>query len=78
MNAHVDQLSSNFFTAIKPQIYKSYAVGEYDELFKLLMRGTLISTFLISIIALPFMCGTTYILGLWLVEVPDYAVILLN
>lgn len=75
VNAHVDQLSSNFFTAIKPQIYKSYAVGEYDELFKLMMRGTLISTFLISIIAFPFMCGTTYILGLWLVEVPDYAVI---
>lgn len=75
VNAHVDQLSSNFFTAIKPQIYKSYAVGEYEELFKLMMRGTLISTFLVSIIAFPFMCGTTYILGLWLVEVPDYAVI---
>ena len=75
VNAHVDQLSSNFFTAIKPQIYKSYAVGEYEELFKLMMRGTLISTFLISIIAFPFMCGTSYILGLWLVEVPDYAVI---
>ena len=28
---------------------------------------------LISIIAFPFMCGTTYILGLWLVEVPEYA-----
>lgn len=75
VNAHVDQLSSNFFTAIKPQIYKSYAVGEYEELFKLMMRGTFISTFLISIIAFPVICGTSYILGLWLVEVPDYAVI---
>lgn len=75
VNAHVDQLSTNFFTAIKPQIYKSYALGEYNELFKLMMRGTLISTFLISIIAFPVMCGTSYILGLWLVEVPDYAVV---
>lgn len=75
VNAHVDQLSQNFFIAIKPQIYKSYATEEYNEMFKLMMRGTLISTFLISIIAFPFMCGTSYILGLWLVEVPDYAVI---
>lgn len=75
VNAHVDQLSSNFFTAIKPQIYKSYALGEYDELFKLMMRGTIISTFLISIIAFPVMCGTSFILDLWLVKVPDYAVI---
>ncbi len=75
VNSQVDQLSTNFFTAIKPQIYKSYALGEYEELFKLMMRGTLISTFLISIIAFPVMYGTSYLLGLWLVEVPDYAVI---
>lgn len=75
VNAHVDQLSSNFFTAIKPQIYKSYARQEYEELFKLMMRGTLISTYLVSIIAFPFIAGTSYILGLWLKDVPDYAII---
>lgn len=73
VNAHVDQLSSNFFTAIKPQIYKSYAKGEYEELFTLMMRGTIISTYLVSVIAFPFLSGTTYILSLWLKEVPDYA-----
>ena len=75
VNVNVNQLATNFFTAIKPQIYKSYALGEYDELFKLMMRGTIISTFLISIIAFPVMCGTSFILDLWLVKVPDYAVI---
>lgn len=73
--AHVDLLYSNFFTAIKPQIYKSYAKGEFEDLFKLMMRSTLISTFLISIIAFPVMSGTSYILGLWLKKVPDYTVV---
>ena len=75
VNSHIMQLSSNFFTAIKPQIYKSYAKGELDELFKLIMRGTIISTFLISIIAFPFYSCTSYLLGLWLKEVPAYTVI---
>ena len=72
---HVDALYSNFFTAIKPQIYKSYARGEFEDLFKLLMRGALIGTFLISIIAFPVMSGTSFILGLWLKKVPDYAIV---
>jgi O-antigen/teichoic acid export membrane protein len=75
VNAHVDQLSSNFFTAIKPQIYKSYAKQEFEDLFQLMMRGTIISTYLVSIIAFPFIAGTSYILGLWLKDVPDYAII---
>ena len=75
VNAHVDQLASNFFIAIKPQIYKLYAKGEYDELYKLMMRGTVISTYLVSIIAFPFLSGASYILDLWLKAVPDYAVI---
>ena len=74
VNTHIMQLSTNFLTAIKPQIYKSYAKGELDELYKLIMRGTIISTFLISLIAFPVLSCTSYILGLWLKEVPDYAV----
>lgn len=74
VNSHIVQLSSNFLTAIKPQIYKSYAKGELDELYKLIMRGTIISTFLISLIAFPVFSCTSYILGLWLKEVPNYAV----
>lgn len=74
VNSHIMQLSSNFLTAIKPQIYKSYANEEFDELYKLIIRGTIISTFLISLIAFPVLSCTSYILGLWLKEVPDYAI----
>lgn len=75
VNSHIMQLESNFFTAIKPQIYKSYAKEDFEGLFTLVMRATIISTFLISIIAFPVLSGTSYILGLWLKVVPDYAVV---
>ena len=75
VNMHILQLSTNFFTAIKPQIYKSYAKKEYEDLFRLMMRASIISAFLISIIAFPIIANTSYILGLWLKEVPNYTVL---
>lgn len=75
VNMHILQLSTNFFTAIKPQIYKSYAKKEYEDLFRLMMRASIISAFLISIIAFPIIANTNYILGLWLKEVPNYTVL---
>jgi len=75
VNMHILQLSTNFFTAIKPQIYKSYANKEYEDLFRLMMRASIISAFLISIIAFPIIANTNYILGLWLKEVPNYTVL---
>lgn len=75
VNSHIVQLSSNFFTALKPQIYKTYANGDYNELYKLMMRGTIISAFLISAVAFPVLSGTDFILNLWLKEVPDYAIL---
>lgn len=71
----VSQLSSNFFVAVKPQIYKSYAAGDIKGLNKLVMRSTIICTFLISIIVFPVLANTSYILGLWLKEVPEYTVV---
>lgn len=71
----IHQLSNNFFVAIKPQIYKSYAAAEYNELYKLIMRSTIICSLLTSILVFPVLANTHYILKLWLGVVPDYAVI---
>lgn len=71
----VNQLSGNFFVAVKPQIYKSYAAGDYEDLYKLILRSTMMCSFLVSILIYPVLANTSYILGLWLKEVPDYAVI---
>lgn len=72
---HIMLLSSNFFTAIKPQVYKAYAKQEMEEMFRLLMRSTIICAFLVSVVVYPFLADTGFILGVWLKEVPDYAVL---
>lgn len=71
----ISQLSSNFFTAVKPQIYKSYAAGENKALYKLILRSTIMCSFLVSILVYPILANTPYILGLWLKTVPDYAIV---
>lgn len=71
----VTQLSSNFFVAVKPQMYKSYALGDREGLNTLIMRSTTMCTFLVSILIFPVLANTQYVLGLWLEEIPDYAVI---
>jgi O-antigen/teichoic acid export membrane protein len=69
------QLVTNFFTAVKPQIYKSYASEMYEDLYKLINRSTMICTFLLSLLVFPLMSNTEMILGWWLKKVPEYAVI---
>ena len=68
-------LVTNFFTAVKPQIYKSYASGQFEDLYKLINRSTMICTFLLSILVFPLMTNTEMILGWWLKKVPKYAVV---
>ena len=71
----VFQLVNNFFTAVKPQIYKSYGSGQFQDMYKLINRSTLICTYLLSILVFPLMANTEMVLGWWLKEVPEYAII---
>ena len=68
------QLSNNFFTAVKPQIYKAYSMHEFEDLFKLINRSTILSIYLISIIAFPLILNIDFILKIWLGKIPPYAV----
>ena len=52
---------------------KNYASGNREGLFRLMMTSSKISFFLLLVIALPVMIEISYILRLWLVEVPAYA-----
>ena len=70
----IQQLSGNFFVAVKPQIYKSYAEGDIRGMVNLIMLSTTLCVFLVSIIVLPILTRTEYILNIWLKDVPEYAV----
>lgn len=69
----VNQFFMNFQTAQNPQIVKTYAAGEYQEMHKLIFRSSRISFYLALVVIVPMIYKIDGILGLWLEEVPDYA-----
>ena len=63
----------NFQTAFKPQIVKLYASGETEAFHKLIFRSSKISYILLSLIILPIIINCSFILDIWLDEVPMYS-----
>lgn len=70
----VQQFASNFQTALNPQIIKSYASGNLKDMHLLICRSSKFTFFLVFCLALPIICETPFILGLWLKDVPEYTV----
>lgn len=75
VNSAVNQLSNNFFTAVKPQIYKSYGAGEIEAMHTLILRSTTLCLYLVSIMCMPVLFTTEGVLKLWLHDVPEMTVI---
>lgn len=71
----VMQFVNNFTTAINPQITKSYAAGQKQEMFTLVCRGAKFSYLMLLLLAVPIILEADYLLALWLKTVPEYAVL---
>lgn len=69
---------TNFQLAMAPQIIKSYASNDTDEMFSLVFNGARFSFLLMMNLALPIILKAPFILDLWLVHVPSYTVIFLR
>ena len=74
VNNAVNQFVTNFMMALNPQITKSYAAGEFEEMHKLVYRGSKFSYFLMLFFLIPICLETEMILHLWLNVVPEYSV----
>lgn len=72
VSAAVTSFSGSFNTALNPQITKNYATDDKDYAFKLVMRGSCLSFYLLLLISLPVLCETEIVLRTWLTMVPDY------
>ena len=74
----IAQLNDNFFTAVRPQLYKSFAAGEMKDMHKLICQSTRFSFYLLFLLALPILLETDFILPVWLKgrNVSGYAFIL--
>lgn len=78
VNNTVYQFISNFQVAFEPQIIKSYAAQEKEYLEKLIFRTSKFSFFLLWFFVLPLSLNAPIVLKVWLVEVPEYAVVFLR
>ena len=70
----VNNFTASLGTAISPQITKSYAAGELDRSIRLTFLLAKVQGVLLLLLSLPVIIETDYLLNLWLVDVPDYAV----
>ena len=68
----VQLFSTNFQTALNPQMMKSYAAGDLQAMHVLLFRSAKFTFMLLLCLMLPLMLEINTVLGLWLKEVPKY------
>lgn len=74
----VVNLSNNFGQAISPQINKSFASGNVKYMHQLIFMSSKYTFYLLFIMVLPIMLEAKTLLSLWLVEVPNHAVVFLQ
>lgn len=72
------QFSSNFLMAVNPQITKTYARSEMDEMHKLVFRACKFSYFMLFLLSLPIVFETEVILGIWLKTPPENTALFLR
>lgn len=69
----VDGFVNNFLTAVKPQITKSYAAGNYEYMNILIYHSIKFSYFLFMMLSLPIIINADFLLGFWLKRVPEHS-----
>lgn len=72
------QFCSNFQIALNPQLTKSYAQEDFDNLHRLLVKSSKFSFYILFFIVLPLMFKAEFVLKLWLGIVPEHTVTFLR
>lgn len=75
VSSAVYQFTANFQSAFNPQIVKAYAANDKEYLYGLINKTSLLSFFLLFIIALPIVLCADFIFEIWLVDVPQYTIV---
>lgn len=68
----VSGFSSNFQTAMNPQIMKNYATGNLSSMHTLIFASSKYSYYLMLLISLPVILEADVLLSFWLTEVPEH------
>lgn len=72
VNTAVTKFSTNFYTAVQPQITKYYANKQVSESNLLVLRSARLAFFMLMLISIPIIFNVDLILKIWLKEVPTH------
>lgn len=75
VNSAIASFSNNFYTAVRPQIIKTFAVREYEQMFNIIFYSSRLAYYLLFIISLPVLLLTDELLTYWLVNPPELSVL---
>lgn len=74
VNGFVNKFVTNFQIALNPQIVKTYASGNIEDMSKLVIKGAEYSTYLFLFLGIPLFVEIEFVLDLWLGQVPEHSV----
>lgn len=74
VNSVLTGFVTNFMTALNPQITKSYASGDINNMMNLLTQGARLSFYMLLLLSLPVLLNTNYLLVAWLKLIPEHTV----
>jgi Na+-driven multidrug efflux pump len=72
LNGQILAFSNNMMKAINPIIVKSEGAGERDNMIEISFTACKLSFLVYAVFAIPFFTESSYILQLWLKNVPQY------
>jgi O-antigen/teichoic acid export membrane protein len=78
INGIFGQLVYNVIVPVRPQITKYYACGKIKEMWNLVFRSGKFYYYLLLFVGIPAIIELPFVLKLWLKEVPDYTILILN
>jgi O-antigen/teichoic acid export membrane protein len=76
LSNQTSSLTNSLSSSITPEIIRKEGSGDREKAVKLAFQGTKMGIYLILILTIPLLVETSYILNLWLIEVPANSVIL--
>lgn len=74
INNAVTNFSNNFYTAVRPQLVKSYSSGDTKSMIELGFKSSRLAFFLLLLISVPIFCNLRALLSLWLTDIPQYTI----
>ncbi len=78
LNGQLLAFTNNMMKAVNPIIVKAEGSGNRDYMYKATFAACKLSVLIYSFIAIPFLTESSYILELWLKNVPPFTVIFLQ